>query len=204
MTQHGILSCSSCGNPIPAPTGPGSRFITCPVCGAELTVELFPAFFRGLRPGLKGDILQADGEASCFYHESKRAVVPCDGCGRFLCALCEMRIGNRILCPVCIEKGRADGSMEVLETRRILYDGLALLLSLAPVAFVVLALCCPLLYIAPLVTVPLSLYYAIRSWKMPGSILPRTKVRPVLAIIFAVLQIATWVGIITLLIYDES
>ena len=31
-----------------------------------------------------------DGEASCYFHAHKRAAVPCDGCGRFLCSLCDL------------------------------------------------------------------------------------------------------------------
>ena len=67
-------------------------------------------------------------QASCFYHPNKKASVPCDNCGRFLCALCDVDFGGRRLCPACIEAGSGTESETTLDTRRILYDKLALFL----------------------------------------------------------------------------
>ena len=51
------------------------------------------------RPGriTVADALLSEGESSCFYHPNKRAVVPCDQCGRFLCTLCRVDFGQRVL-----------------------------------------------------------------------------------------------------------
>jgi hypothetical protein len=154
-------------------------------CDAELLLEVFPALFRGRRSSSSGEALGAAGESSCFYHERKKAVAVCEECGRFLCALCEVRIGDRVMCPVCIERGRSEESLEALVTRRTLYDGMALSLSVLPLLTL-------LFYFLTIITAPLSIFIAIRFWKKPGSILPRTKVRFVLAILFSLLQLAGW------------
>ena len=180
--RHDVIVCSGCGTPVPLLPSVGLKKISCAVCDAELLLEVFPAFFRGRGHSSSGEALGADGESSCFYHERKRAVTVCEECGRFLCALCEVRIGGRILCPGCIERGRSEESLEVLVTRRTLYDGMALSLSVLPLLF----------FFVTLFTAPLSIFIAIRFWKKPGSILPRTKMRFVLAILFSCIQLAGW------------
>ena len=45
---------------------------------------------------------------------------------------------------------------------------------------------------------------AIRYWKAPPSILPRTRVRSVIAIVLALLQIAGWIALFTFLIRGLS
>jgi LSD1 subclass zinc finger protein len=180
--RHNAVACTGCGTLLPVLSGTGLKTIRCARCDAELRVELFPAFFRGLGPGRAGEALGADGESSCFYHERKRAAAVCEECGRFLCSLCEVRIAGRLICPACIERGRAEGNLEMLVTRRTLYDGIALSLSVLPLLF----------FFMTVVTAPMALFVAIRFWKKPGSILPRSKIRFILAILFASLQVAAW------------
>ncbi len=186
MTDNGgsyeFATCTSCGRLLPVLSGTGLRTIRCAGCDAYLQVEVFPAFFRGIANTGIGETLGSEGEARCFYHETKRAAAVCEECGRFLCSLCELRIGGRIVCPSCVERGRADGSMEALITRRTLFDGIALSLSLLPL----------LIFFVTPVTAPMAIYIAVRYWKKPGSILPRTRFRFVLAILFASLQVAGW------------
>ena len=43
------------------------------------------------------------------------------------------------------------------------------------------------------ITAPLALYMAIRHWNSPRSIVHRTRIRYVLAIVFAALQLIGWV-----------
>ena len=182
QARHDAVVCSGCGTPVPLLPSAGLKTIRCGTCDAELLLEIFPAFFRGRGPSSSGEALGADGESSCFYHERKKAVAVCEECGRFLCSLCEVGISGRILCPGCIERGREEESLEVLVTRRTLYDGMALSLSVLPL----------LLFFVTLITAPLSIFIAVRFWKKPGSILPRTKIRFVLAIMFSLLQLAGW------------
>ncbi len=175
-------ACGGCGAPVAVSRYNARETILCSDCKSRLRVEVFPAFFRGLRPAQKGESLTTEGEASCFYHGRKKAAALCAECGRFLCALCEVRIGGRSICPECVEKGRADGSMERLVTHRTLYDGIALSVSILPMLFV---------FITP-ITAPIAIFLALRHWNKPCSILPRTRIRHALAVAFALLQIAGW------------
>jgi hypothetical protein len=154
----------------------------CPACGVPLQVEIFPALFRKISAGASPEIILVEGESSCFYHPQKKAVRTCDGCGRFLCALCDCELHSQHFCPACLETGKTKGKIKNLENERTLYDSIALTLSILPL----------LIFYVTLLTAPMALFLAIRYWKSPGSILHRTKFRFILAIIFSTAQIAGW------------
>src|ERR1044072_8417485 len=101
----------------------------CPNCAAPLQVEVFPALFRRLAPGQAGGRIMIEGEASCFYHPQKKAVIPCEICGRFLCALCDCDFKGQHLCPACLESGKKKQTIAGLEDVRVLYQRQALLLG---------------------------------------------------------------------------
>ena len=48
------------------------------------------------------------------------------------CALCSIDFAGRHLCPACLESGKTKGKMADLENRRVLYDNIALAVSLLP------------------------------------------------------------------------
>jgi hypothetical protein len=123
-----------------------------------------------------------EGESSCFYHPQKKAVLPCDGCGRFLCALCDCQLNGQHFCPACLEAGKSKGKIKSLDSQRTLYDSIALSLAIYPL----------LIFYFTLITAPMVLFVAIRYWKSPASLVHRSKIRFVVAIIFALLQIAGW------------
>jgi hypothetical protein len=160
----------------------------CPNCGALLQIEIFPALFRRIAPGRGAEATVEETESSCFYHPQKKAVLPCDACGRFLCALCDCELDGQHFCPACLEAGRTKGKIKKLENRRVVYDDLALALA-------VFSLIPPVIYFC-WATAPLAIFLSIRHWNSPGSIIPRTKIRYVLAIIIALLDIAAIVAII--------
>jgi hypothetical protein len=76
--------------------------------------------------------------------------------------------------------------LETLVTYRPLYDSMALSLSVLPM----------LIFPFTIITAPIAIYIAIRYWKRPGSILPRTRFRFVLAILIALAQIVGWVALL--------
>jgi hypothetical protein len=154
----------------------------CPACGVALQVEVFPALFRRINPGQSGETIMVEGESSCFYHPQKKAVRPCQGCGRFLCALCDCELNGQHFCPACLEAGKTKGKIKSLENQRTLYDGIALSLAIYPL----------LIFYFTLVTAPIALFVAIRYWNAPRSLVRRTKIRYVTAIILASMQIAGW------------
>ena len=154
----------------------------CPACGVPLRVEVFPALFRRFNPGQSGETIMVEGESSCFYHPQKKAVLPCQGCGRFLCALCDCELNGQHFCPACLETGKTKGKIKSLEDQRTLYDGIALSLAVYPM----------LIFYFTIVTAPVALFVAIRYWNAPRSIVHRTKIRCVAAIVLALMQMAGW------------
>lgn len=178
------LQCSGCHNPLPAPVCNTGEPVRCPHCNALIRVEIYPAILKssGGTGSLGRDI--SEGEASCFYHPEKQAVKVCGSCGRFLCSLCEIELAGRCLCPVCLEDGRKKEEIQELIPRRTLYDSMALSISLLPVIFFPLTI----------ITAPLALFFAVKAWRRPGSILPRTRIRAIIAMIISLLQIGGWVA----------
>ncbi len=154
--------------------------VPCTGCGAPIRALVFPTLLRPQGPGAKAEAVIIDGESSCFYHPTKKAAIPCDGCGRFLCTLCDVEFGNQHLCPVCLENAPKKGQLVQLDHSRIQHDTVALLLAVFPLFF-----CGPLM----IVTAPVAFYYCFRYWNTPMSVLPRSRVRFVIAFLFASLQI---------------
>jgi hypothetical protein len=146
-------------------------------------VAVFPAFRRLPPKGALPETVLVEGEAACFYHATKRAVVPCAECGRFLCALCDVQLHGRHLCPNCLEAGRRKAQFTELETGRTLLDGAALQVA-------IVTLLCPLFWFIGAVTGPLAIVLAIRSWFRPGSLVPRTRIRAYAAIMLGLGGIA--------------
>jgi hypothetical protein len=162
------------------------ELVSCAGCGVKLHADVYPAFFRPLTPGRDGEVLVIENEAGCFYHPQKKAVLPCEGCGRFLCALCDCELHGQHFCPACLQSGQKRGKIKQLEQERTLYDNIALSLAVYPL----------LIFYFTLVTAPTALIIAIRYWNAPRSIVHRTKARLVLAISIAGLELVGWaVGI---------
>ena len=161
----------------------------CPSCGTRLQIEAFPALFRKINPGQSAEPVMVEGESSCFFHPQKKAVVPCAGCGRFLCALCDCQFGGEHFCPACLEAGKSKGKIKALDNQRTRYDTIALGLALAPI----------LIFYFTLITAPMALFIAIRYWKAPRSLVRRNSIRFVLAIIVALCEIGGWVTFFILL-----
>lgn len=157
----------------------------CPACGVPLQVEIFPAIFRETTPGHSAETVLVESESSCFYHPQKKAVQPCDSCGRFLCALCDCKLNDQHFCPNCLETGKTKGKIKGLDQQRTLYDSIALIVAVLPLVAVFTA------YFT-LVTAPAALFIAIRYWKSPLSIVRRSRIRFVIAILLALAQIAGW------------
>lgn len=176
------LACTGCRAPLPAATLASLRPSACGSCGALLSVEVFPALLRPLEPGRAADSVVVESDSGCFYHPQKKAMVPCDICGRFLCALCDVEIAAQHLCPACLDSGTKSGRLESLDNQRTLHDRLALSLAIYPMLF----------FYFTVLTAPATLYVTLRYWKSPGSLLPHTKVRFVIAALLASLQIAGW------------
>ena len=187
-----LPQCPKCRSPIGEGSFGGQDFFPCPSCSSALKLEIFPALFRRAQPGRDGEVLVVEGESSCFYHPQKKAARPCDGCGRFLCTLCDCELHGQHFCPACLEAGRTKGKIKNLENRRTCYDRLAMALAVYPIAL-------SILYVGFLVmplTAPATLFVAVRYWNAPGSLVRRGRARSIVAIVVALLEIAAWVALI--------
>ena len=184
--QPALLTCTKCTGPVPAEFYNLPILTPCPTCATPLQVHVYPALLRPITTTAAESLL-VPGESGCFYHPEKKAALPCDSCGRFLCALCDVEFNNQHLCPACLEAGNKKGKIRNLQNRRIRYDNIAVALAILPL----------LVFYLTFITAPGAIYLAIRHWNSPGSIVPRrTKPRYLIAIILASLQIIGWaVGI---------
>ena len=111
-----------------------------------------------------------------------------------MCALCDLDLGGRHLCPACVTEGtpataspgggdraRAGGE---LSNERFLYDHMALTLAVAPLV---------LLWPVTLFTAPAALFYAVRYWNdPPRGFIPRRRYVIFTAALLALAEIAAW------------
>ncbi|HXT10816.1 MAG TPA: hypothetical protein VN873_04570 [Candidatus Angelobacter sp.] len=177
------IQCPNCHGPLPDGAFNQPELSPCPSCEAPLQVEVFPAFFRKIASGQNAEPVLIEGESSCFYHLEKKAVRPCDSCGRFLCALCDCELNGQHFCPACLEVGKSKGKIRNLENRRTRYDVMALYLAILPILF----------FYFTIVTAPATLFIVIRYWNAPQSIVRRYRFRTILAGVLALLEIAGWI-----------
>ncbi len=189
MSTQTLLTCPKCHRPLSSSLFNAPDFGECSACGTALKVSVFPALRKPLRSGAVGEHVVMDNEAGCFYHPGKKAVIPCDSCGRFLCALCDVELDAQHLCPNCLESGRKKGKLKHLDKERVLYDNIALRVAVYPVILL-------FFWFLTFITAPVSIFLSIRYWNKPTSLLPRTKIRFVFSIIIGVVQIGFWIWII--------
>jgi hypothetical protein len=174
------IQCGNCTTEVPPGYFNVDHLTPCPKCSCDMQVFVFPALFR-LAAAVGPSSADAT-DATCFYHPDNRAAAPCASCGRFLCTVCETELGSEILCPKCIHAGVTSRKLVRLENRRILYDNVAFAVATGPF----------LLIWPTLITAPMAIFLSIRYWNTPSSIVKRTKVRFILAILIALLEIAMW------------
>ena len=176
------IDCGKCKAHISFPLASPSITSFCSSCGTDVNAEVFPALLKGQAPADKGETIVIDDESSCFFHPKKKAAIVCEGCGRFLCSLCDIEFKGRHLCSTCIESGAKKGKDGEMRKDMTYYDEIALTLAIFPL----------ILFYITVITAPIALYIAIRHWNTPLSAIPRSKARFVIAIIFAGLELTGW------------
>jgi len=186
-----MLSCTSCRAAVPLDDLAGTTPVRCPRCRAALEISVFPALFRPFEPGRPGESLLAEEESACFYHPKKRAVIPCESCGRFLCALCDLDLNGTHYCALCLETARGRGTFPSLENRRTCHDRVAMAVAVYPL----------LLFFYPtLVTAPVAVFLSARALRMPGSLVHGSRIRCIAAMLIAVAEIVAWLLMLNLIL----
>ncbi len=178
------IRCPRCSAALPPEAIEATETALCPSCGAGVRVRSFPAILARPEAILPAEIAAGADDATCFFHPGKAAAVACARCGRFVCRLCQVDLRGETLCPECITSGMAKKKIVALENHRVCYDSIALALAILPVLFV---------WFLSFFSAAAALYVAIRHWKAPLSIVGRTKMRFVAAILLATGELALWV-----------
>ncbi len=182
MVDTSPLRCDVCDAEISEDAVNRPEPTVCLRCGAPARVHVFRAMFEKTPAGAAPQAVLLDDESSCFYHPKKKAVLPCDHCGRFLCALCEIEMHGQHFCAGCVEQGTTDGQLKMFTPEYVHYDSISLSLAILPTFFI-----WPTLF-----TAPAALYFAVRYWKRPLSILPRRRWRFLVAASLAGIQMTAW------------
>jgi hypothetical protein len=152
----------------------------CQGCATPLEFTLFPARSRGKQ--VVRVARSVEGDATCYFHPANHAAAICDGCGRYVCAVCEVPSGDGSrLCPPCVSAARKKTVQKADEI--VVYDQMALTGALLPV----------LVWPITLLTAPVTLGIVIHGWKKPRSLIRPGRWRFIVAGILAVLQIGGWV-----------
>lgn len=174
--------CPRCRQPLPTEPAALNALNACPACGRWLRVAVFPAAAAEAAQGAVPELVVTEGEATCFYHPARKAVVPCAQCGRFLCALCDLPVGGRHVCPTCLESGVKKGEVAALERSRTRHDLIVwniLALALLPFCW----------FIAPLMALVAG-GWAIVNWRAKPSLVDNTRLRLAWALGLATLLFA--------------
>ncbi len=178
------LHCPGCRSELPADPVQAATFMPCPRCGLAVRAIAFPALLRS-PPTPTAHESAGDGESSCFFHTGRRARSSCGHCGRFVCALCEVTVGPRILCPTCLTSGRESGENPALVTSRPRWDSRCVLLAAVPLVF----------WPITLITAPATLVLAIRHRNTPGSLVNAGRGPLWAAVALALVELAGWVSL---------
>lgn len=160
--------------------------VNCPFCGTPVHLRLFPAAFAVSE--ITADSAAVGDESTCYFHADRVAVHHCTRCGRFLCQLCRISWPGEDLCPACVEAALKEPEARHMESYRFHWDSLTLAVAVFP----------SLLISPSIISAPFALGLGLFTFRKPCSILPRSKIRFVLAITIALVEIAGWTWMLTL------
>ena len=173
------LACPNCKRPVPEAYWRRTDLVRCPACESEFEQLRFPALAAARRVDRAATI--ETGEANCYFHAQNRAEVACDGCGRYVCAICRVGLSGQSYCPSCLEARTTHRRLP--ENHRVLYSQIALTGAVLPL----------LVWPFTLLTAPAALAFCFYGWKKPGSLLPHgRRWRFILAGTIATVEIAGW------------
>lgn len=187
MTAPVPLSCPKCRAGLTGELAPPGAPGECPSCRRPIEGFIFPAHYRPPVTGQAAESVVTAEDAGCFYHPKNRALVPCDLCGRFLCALCDVELHGQHLCPACVDAGRRKNRLRELDGDRMLYGRVALVTAILP------------LFVWPLtfMTGPAAVFIAIYGWNKPPSLTGTRHLSHVAAIVLGLAEISGWVLLLT-------
>ncbi len=122
-----------------------------------------------------------EGEAACFYSPARKATCECGHCGVLVSDVWAAKWGSQIVCLKCLEHLRSKENETAFQSKRVLWDNVALALALVPCTFV--------LWVFAFFTAPAAVFLALWHWNSPRSLVPRSRFRLIAALILGLLQI---------------
>lgn len=190
--RNTIVRCGNCSAALSIPETTGAGGVACRRCGTETRVWLFPALYRAAASS-PAQPLTNEGDSSCMNHPQKRAVAVCDGCGKYLCALCDVDWSGGHLCPACIEHRKRADPEGALRTEYVHYDLIVLLLAMLGM----------LLWMFGLFIAPVALFLGWRYWNTPLRPVPHRKWTMVMAITLAAAVFIIWLSFLVFVIVSS-
>lgn len=159
----GTIACPNCGGRVLALETP-TAWQSCPSCAKRLQIRTWASANRAANAAAA-----MPDQATCFFHPEKVFQACCRRCGRFVCALCDLQLGNEHVCPSCFERGRADsaagGATAEWRHRDVLYDSIAAALGWL----------WPLVWPVVVVALPATIVLHVKYHKAPRSyLIPRS------------------------------
>ena len=192
-----VLRCPKCSQELDSDAADPTGWLSCPRCLSMLAIALFPAFrVPRKQVSTASGAAAGEGEAVCFFHSGKRAEATCERCGRFDCALCDMPLGDRHICPKCLDTSK----LPELVTNRFVGGYFSMLLGVLPVVLFPIFVGC--FYILPFFGAG-AIAAGVWSWKKPGSLVHGQRRGMALAgIIGGSLQIVGFVGMVSAIVFS--
>ncbi len=160
--SEGILQCPACSGRLQVGRQVDTVEERCPVCRSQVTMRVFPRFYRGYASEEKA-IVAADDEARCAFFPELRAEKVCDECGCFMSSRATVNWGGRDTCMPCLYRLREVRKSPEYAGKASLHDrrALAMVTWLAPFT---------------LFTAPIALFVLLRYRNEPAGFVPRKRV----------------------------
>ena len=132
-------------------------------CGKAHHIRLFPAIIRE-KETVQPETLIDSQQASCYFHPKFAATTVCAISGRFICDLCTTEWEGESVSLTALQEMHTRGGTLKLETERVLWDSIALVLAFL------------------FITGPVALMLVAWFWrKGPTSLVRRSRIRYVIA-----------------------
>lgn len=181
MTVRSTLTCPICKRKLGEMNWHDDRSGSCRGCGKDFEALLFPALNRQ-RGVVKPQAVAVAEDSTCFFHGENQAEKVCDGCGRFVCAVCAVPLGGGHFCPACIAAQTKEAVTAV--PSRVLFDSAALSFALVPL----------LAWPVTVVTAPVAVGLVVYGWKKPcGLIQGPRRWKQITAAALATIEICAWI-----------
>ena len=154
----------------------------CPVCSSQISLAVFPRFFRD-ETEMPNDRVASEDEAICSFYGKLKAEKVCDECGCLMSLRVSVNWGDRDYCLPCLYRLREEKKNASFVAQAKLYDNLALALVtwFAPFSFF---------------TAPVALFLLLRYRKRSQTFVSRSPLRWWLAFLLSSAWILLWGAII--------